>query len=492
MKKMIVILILMVMLGWDGVVLGASYPTGQATVRTLTPFNGIPKYSGLGQQYVNEWSAARWGVATTAGELAVNAGIGLIESGTLKTAAKTTSLIVSRANCASMVAVALQSGLLVGTYFLNDWLQEMDWTLDEQTGVVMKDDPASSPYYRPSSQAQGVGQVASGCFAPYQGGPTNRKSEGNTFCESSTACTSAAQAYASSKGGTYMAWGNFETWFTNWNTTYWGGGQVMYAVPGGNGCGGTYAYKGFTGPKTGYWQMVEYVEGGKIPVTEADMEDGWQDSHEGESQNAEAMRQSAFAALAPYVNESNKNWPVDRISPGGAPAGSPQLTQAQQNKIQQAIDDSITSDDNATLQNPGAGQVGDGDWEYTPEQMAQAQYEKDKQLDGEQKADYESYGVEALGAPEEPSPPEKQSITETLEGFIEGQETSGILSILDSAKEINSSGGVCSMGVDLGDWGTLEFSFCEWETQLNAFGNMLVMLCSLGWLLWFFMGRGDA
>ena len=117
---------------------------------------------------------------------------------------------------------------------------------------------------------------------------------------------------------------------------------------------------------------------------------------------------------------------------------------------------------------------------------------EDKQLDYEQKQDYENLAPDNLAVGGEVSEPEKDGITAKLEAFQDGMNNQGILQQLDSLKNVEMTGGTCFFTYDAGDFGEITFSFCEWEDEFVTFGNIMFMMVGFIWTIWFFMGRGDA
>lgn len=207
--------------------------------------------------------------------------------------------------------------------------------------------------------------------------------------------------------------------------------------------------------------------------------------------NAEKVANAAVGVLAPYLNKSNQYFPEVDPAPAGDPP-APGLTEAQMAEIQAALNAAITAaDKSAVEQGDSPKEVGSGDWEYTPEQHAEAQYQKDKQLDGEQKADYQALDVQAAPPETAPGTPEKRSLTAVLDQFYGGAEQTAIYGKLQALKDVTYTNPSCSFVADLGDWGQVTFSMCEWQTSLNVLGSLMVMACGFLWVLWFFMGRGD-
>lgn len=489
MKKKLIQLGLILAVGVMGI--PAAHALGPRVTK-VTPYAGIPKYAHMNETYQGELTAGAWGIEAADHSIVGKTVISAIIESSGKAVDKTVGLVVGPGKLKFIAAVAIQAGLLLGQGYFEDWLEQQSLQL-LSTNPVSVGDPAQAETLYPNGIAVGheaeaqvsgvwVDEGAPGMgpwYSEYAGSWKNYVrviaplGQGAQWCYNN--------GYTASSGGNNL----------NWSSTYWGHREkTTYNSPVGWVTNDCCYYVVHSAVDPYVHPISEMIEQGVIPpLSEEEMRARIEAAYGVPAQVplTSQLAQGSLAAVAPSVNSANANWPA--AAPNYSTGA---LSSSQGSTVQQALDDSISEDQTAEVTEGGERQSGDTDWEYTPEEMARAQYDMDKKLEEERKAEYDNVGVTALGDPSVPEPPEKQSITETLEDFVSGQQSGGIIALLDSAKEINSSGGTCSMSVDLGEWGAVDFSFCEWESHLSAFGNMLVMLCSLGWLLWFFMGRGDA
>lgn len=468
--------------------MAANYPTGQATVTLVTPFNGIAKYSSVGQQYVNELSAgAGWGLPLDAVKWSTRANIGAINSTTGNALSKATTLVVGKAASASLVAVAIQAGLLVGATYFGDWLEEE--TLELWGDPLQVVDPTQvelPPEIPEGATVWWDGTSGYGVGATYCGPPTLVSPfQVRGFYTSIAAAEAACQAAKGSACGT----GNL------WNYSYCGAGWEGWGSLGYNtGYHTTWNDFVYTNNTEAHAHIVSTAElGTPVPLTPEEMRDrieaAFDSGMPARQSRAMQMSQGAMAALAPYINESNRDFPV---SHNPTPSGTPSLTAVQIAEAQNAIDDSIDTSDAEQVEDQSASMSGETDWEYTPQELAKAQNDYDKQLDRERKAEYDTYENTVPDYNATIVEPEKEPIRDKLDTFRETLEGEGIVAALAALGEVKTGSASCTLQADLGQWGNIEFSFCEWSDEVTALGVVMLGFCTFLWAAWFFMGRGDA
>lgn len=465
--------------GWCG-----SYPTGQATVTKITPFNGVAKYYGLGQQYVNEYAAGEFGVAMANGSIATRGTIGAVKStGQARMLSSITTL--PKAASASIAGIAIQAGLMIGAYYLDQYLEEMEWGYEDGHGYYDTNAPGELPENCPEGgtvcwdgQPLNYGATVGTMYGPGPGNPPTAYSvvEGlfANYSQARAACASCTSI------ATY--------YLTGWQ----GFGSIAYQSGSGTAedplVRHYYYYAQDAQP---HLVPINEMMGLPPPLTSEEIAASIQatlDAHTPPDSHAVwNVAQGSLAQVAPYVNESNQDFPTNRDS---GPMGN--LTIENMGDIQDALDSGIDPGDAEQVEDQNATKTGETDWEYTPQELAKAQYDYNKQLDQERKVDYDSYENAEPGYNATMVTPEKASITEKLDTFKESLETGGMLQALGALSEVEVTSASCALQADLGDWGILEFSFCEWSDPVEALGVVMLSFCTFLWTVWFFMGRGDA
>lgn len=469
--------------------MAAKYPTGQATVHLVTPFDGIAKYSGVSQEYLNEFlTGRRWGIELDTSSWTTKANVGAISQTTGKVASKATTLVVPKAASATLAAVAIQAGLMIGASYFGDWLQEETLALwgdppqvVDPTHVELPPEiPAEAQYWWDGTSGGGVG--ATSCGPPKLLDSLQVVGFYLSYQAAQSACTAAK--------GAECGYGNLSTY------SYCGGTWVGWnSVMNPNGGGANDYVWPTTDVAFKQAHIVSTTElGTPIPLSIEEMaeriEAAFDSGVPARQDRAMEMTQGAMARLAPYVNEANKNFPVE-YNP--SPAGSPVITPTQYQAVQDALDSTIDPSDADEVEDQESTATGDTDWEYTPQEMAEAQHQKDRELDEERKRQYDAYGHTTPTYDTSVEMPQKASLTQKIEEFLSSMRgDEGVLGVLETAGTVTTTGELCVISADMGEWGTMDFSFCEWESQIDNLGSIMLMCCSFLWLVWFFQGRGDA
>lgn len=473
MKKMFILLGLIV------TVVTAGIPVAHALgprVTRVTPYSGIPKYAHMNEVYTGELTAGAWGIESSSHGVIGKSVISAIIESTGKAVDKTVGLAVGPAKLKMIAAVAVQAGLLVGMDYFGDWLQNHGWEWFEnqvQEATVEPDLPSGAVYWvlEENYASAGIGNLTW-----ERPGWPGQSLHIETFMLTHGGCMSAGYSINQYSIST----------FGGWNTSAWAMFQREGIGPGKNVACCVYP----TSQGGQSWLLEvngQNFPGGHEPVAEADVQTAVQTDLEANDETAKKIAQGAMAAVAPSVNSANTNWPAAAADYSSTPIGS-----TAGSTVQTALDESISEDQTSEVTEGGSRTASDTDWEYTPEEMARAQYDMDKQLDKDRRAEYDNQSVTALGDPDEPAPPDKDSITEKLESFVDGISTGGVMSYLDSMKDTQLSEANCAFSVDCGEWGIVEFTFCPWQGPLSTLGTIMLGFCTFIWTMWFFMGRGDA
>lgn len=471
----------------------AAYALGPRVTR-VTPYSGIPKYAHMNETYQGELVAGAWGIETADHGVIGRSVLSQIIESSGKAIDKTVGLVVGPGKLKYVAAVAIQAGLLLGQDYFAQWLQQQALQLTSSNPVQIIDPSEAQttypngldPAYLSEAQVSGIWVDATGL-----GVGSFSSVYSNTFYnyvrviaplgEGAQWCID--HGYPGSSGGVNLGW----------STTYWSHREnIRTDVPT---TGKTtndvcmFAVNGAVGPNVHPLNEMIHV-GVAEPLTEEEMRSRIEAAFgvPAQAELTNKLAQGSMAAVAPSVNSANKSWPAAAPSYSGTA-----LSPSQGSTVQQALDDSITDTQKAELNEGAQRQAGDSDWEYTPEEMAAAQYQMDKKLDEERKAEYDSYNNATPSYDTNMNTPEKDLLTPKLNSFmafITGE--SSPISTLQSAGDVTISGGSCVIDADLGDWGTMHFSFCEWGSSVETLGSVMLMMCSFLWLAWFFMGRGDA
>jgi len=479
MKKAWMILMMggLVVLGREPARAG-TYPTGQAFVTLVTPFNGIAKYWGASQEYVNEIASRQWGTVLADTNLATSVKIGGISSTTGKVLTKTTTALVTKASRVSVAGVLVQAGLILGTTrvweFLEDWATEWWEEINPETDKLrlMKPDPGSGWTIDPA-------YTGSMSFCETASGSNTLRVvilEGDVYNGATFGCAVPFPANG---------------WSVPCANNWWNQRTQAQTATGGSSCGtNTRTITHWIRPKN--QTIKDLMQQGKTPVPRLEFEEKVLEGLA--SQDAaikalnEQMAQVALAKSAAMVNEANKSFP-DNFNESG---GSPQLTGEEIQEIMQRLLEGVSQgdQDEVTGGDPTPEPFGE-DWEYTPEQMAAAQHRFDQALEAQRKSEFEAVIMPEVEPEAEPENPEKLSLSEAMQAKLDAMEDLTIWQQLQELKNQDFSGGVCSFDVDMGLYGIITFSLCEWEDALELLGAMMFAGMSLFWLMWIFHGRGD-
>ena len=436
-------------------------------VTRVTPYSGIPKYAHMGETYQGELTAGAFGIESADHGVIGKSSIASIVGG--EVVEKAVGLAVGPSKLKYIAAVAIQAGMLVGMDYFGDWLSQNTWQYSD--GQILAPDPNQLAYYTLPEGGAGIGSTS--------------------YCEiahwvlDSVLALGAACPYNSGDYGSWSGWARFDMF--GWNGSLW---EICWSRQGQDySCGSLRGiYKFSVRPKNSNDQLT-YHEGGVAPRTDEEVRASLEELFNGSTETGSKMKQGAMAAVAPSVNSANRAGVTSEPSYAGTG-----LTQAQGTTVQQNLDDSVTEDQTAEVEEGGQRKAsGEADWEYTPEEMADAQFIKDQELDSLRKAEYDSYANTTASYDSGIETPDKDSLTSKLEGFMGFMQGSGSpISSLAAIGEVQSSGGSCVIQADLGNWGNIDFSFCEWGGSIESLGTIMLMMCGFLWMAWFFMGRGDA
>lgn len=241
-------------------------------------------------------------------------------------------------------------------------------------------------------------------------------------------------------------------------------------------------------------------------VPEADLKSGFETSFQTDQSNARAIAQALIDYLGPMVKEANKDWP------GTVPkdSGYAPMTASQGATVQQTMNDAIDpkakaelqqyADANGTSAPPGSN-TGPAaqDWEYTPDQMAQAWRNQADSLD---QAQYQAFADNGGGDDNGDDNitggtftiPERQDLSAILVGYMTTVSGLPLVSAIQGSGVVlsNESSTVDLPKPEFMGGGIISINFAQYEWFLVMMGNMLYTVVSLRWLIWLFMGRGDA
>jgi len=300
----------------------AAYPTGQATVSLVTPFNYIAKYSGIGQTYLNEWvNRAAWGIPLDATSFASRATIGGINSTSGNVATKAVTLVVGKSAGASLAAVAVQAGLMVGAVYFGEWLEQetLEWMTEppqvvDPTNVELPPEiPPGTLYWWDGTSGMGVGSTH--CGPPQLTNTYQVKGFYTSYSAAQSACTAAK--------GSECGYGNLSNY--NYCGGSWSGWSCMTYN---TGYGTPYSDYVYTTDPNKHPHIVSTSElGTPQPLTAEEMKDrieaAFNSGVPAKQQNAMEMAQGGLAAVAPYINEANKDFPTNHnTAPSGSPAAA--------------------------------------------------------------------------------------------------------------------------------------------------------------------------
>lgn len=402
--------------------------------------------------------------------------------GTVGKVSKWAQLAVTSAPASVITKVAIEGTLLVGSVLLGEWVESKGWSIID--GLIHK--PSGTGAYIAGAGSPGVGEMT---FV--YGGNTY-----NVFLyPNATAATEAAQA----AGG--QAFNYSYTTLTNngWSATYWGKSAYNTRVPiSGNPCTiGYYLY-----PQNG--ASVVWQDSPAVAVTGDEIEDEVKEDLDRtddveQRELSWELAQEAVESVGPAVYEANQEWP--NTVPDDA--GYDPLTAGEGAEVQTALNDSIPAavkddlgaDGNSTTANYPVQR----DWEYTPEQMAAAQLVMDKALDDYR---YEQFvaggGNDDNGSDNSTggtySVPDRKDLGGLLVSFGTSMAALPVVSVVQNSG-VTVDGAISYIDLpkpDIMGGGTVRVDFADYESWLIGFGNLLYAFVGFHWLMWLFMGRGDA
>jgi hypothetical protein len=254
-----------------------------------------------------------------------------------------------------------------------------------------------------------------------------------------------------------------------------------------------YSHQGYVYANAAGW--VELGADNWVAATNAEVETAVQTDTQANPAPSDALKAVAAAinATQDAIDAANQAWPqtaaVGQTYPG--------LTQDQGNALQQAYNESIPTEvktDLATLTGADPGPYPTPkqpeDWEYTPEQMAAAQYTQDKKLDTERQADYQSTaGSDGNMTEVEPPLPEKKSLTGVLNSFYGAVQSLPIISAFTGWHlEIEADSHIHLPKSTWMGGGTIDLDFADYGWVWEFMGGMLLALTTWRWTLWVFEG----
>lgn len=205
--------------------------------------------------------------------------------------------------------------------------------------------------------------------------------------------------------------------------------------------------------------------------------------------------------LGQLVKEANKSWP--QVVPD--PAGYSPLTEGQGDTVQQAFNDAVDPNAKADLQDiadangtgPAPGSTAtQNDWEYTPEQMAAAQYTKDMERETAYLTDWQAEkpddGNESTMDAGTYTLPERKDLPGVLDTFKSGISSLPIVSWANGVTlEVTGASSIINLPIPAA-WGSaIQVDFADYENILDAMGNGLYALVGMASVLFLFRGRGD-
>lgn len=451
-----------IMLGamwWGDALALQPYTPDAFEVLEITPPSGVVKYSGDGGYPLTDAIVEDMNTRTSGGSSTVKTKVGALKA-TGQVIVRYAPAVLGAVAKSTLMGVAISIGTSVIGNYIADWLAEEGYTNDG--GTIKK--PGTSTEWRTSSAAGQVGRASIqlsgyGTVSMTMSGPSD-------------ACPT--QGYWTNVG--FVS----SPSVLNWSYAYWEGCVMT------TGMNPTYRVR----PRSGYASWVEPVPAPLVAVDLSELVATFQAALEANSAAAEKAYGAALALLAGYVNESSKQFPAGKqTSPAGSPSISPTQLQTVKDQIAsgvaQAVKDVITAGSDTPRQ------IGD-DWEFTPDQLAEANGRMLQDLEKKAIADYDAQGVTVPGVTEPSAEPEKKSLTEVLNNQTGQAQETDLYGKLQDLKETSFNNPVCSIATTLGPWGTVTFSLCEWQSVLNMLGSMMLMVAGFGWTLWLFMGRGDA
>lgn len=264
---------------------------------------------------------------------------------------------------------------------------------------------------------------------------------------------------------------------------------------------GNWHYSGcMAKPKTSaYAGYVEYVEGALVPVTDGEIQSTYQSDFATDESLSRAVGIDLVNWMGDVVDEANEEWPAS------VPKRVTTVSGEQQDAIQETVNDAIddqtkgelqeSADQNGTTYPPGSLEAG-SDWEYTPEQMATAQYERDLQREAEWVTDWNAEkpddgNTSELGAGDY-TLPERKDLGGVLDTFKSSLDSLPIISWVNGVElEVSGASSVVSLPLPEAWGSSITVDFADYENILDMMGNGLYALVGMASILFLFRGRGD-
>lgn len=381
---------------------------------------------------------------------------------------------------AALLTIVVSAAGVAWSPYIEPWLASRGWWYDE--GV--KGDEATGNYVA-APGAPGIGNMGCGgwnvqpSYMPYGWGQAN------------------AQANCSSRSGSYSA-GYCDVFACGgWDNAIWGCFGTCYLAG--------YQSVSYVVPLRSEYASYVIAEMENVSIEASAVESALV-SDMSTSSDAQRMAEDLINYLGQVVGLANQNWP------GAVPneAGYAPLTPAQGDAVQTAFNDAIDpqaksdlqeiADANGTSAPPGSniGPAGK-DWEYTPEQMAEAQYNKNVELDQKRLADYEAAGGGGDGNGSDNNTggsyvvPERSDLAALLESYSSSMAALPLVSVVqDSGVTVSGATSIVTLPLPQQYGGSITVDFADYESFLIGFGNLLYAFVGFYWLVWLFMGRGDA
>lgn len=336
--------------------------------------------------------------------------------------------------------------------------------------------------YVVSGSAQGAGASSYTYVSNYHVGVSNNAGNCLALCQ------------ANGNGATYGTWNNSEHNQGGWNATYWATSCYSSYTGGGGG------YFLCEYPKPGYESYVTLNQETKSAAT---IQSAYQSDFVTDGSLARKLGEQIIAYLSPFVEEANKNWPGSVPSTGGyAP-----LSDAQGSTVQQAFNDAIdpqaktalqeSADQNGTS-SPAGSVEGPAakDWEYTPEQMAAAQYAKDLERESVYVTDWAAEkpddGNGSTATAGTYTLPERKDLPGVLDTFKAALNNLPIISWASGVNlQVSGASSIVNLPIPAAWGGTITVDFADYESVLDAMGAGLYAIVGMAGVLFLFRGRGD-
>jgi len=368
------------------------------------------------------------------------------------------------------------SGALIDNAVVNGWLEDTGWQRD-QDGDVMKPGEDS---YSFTSGAPGIGQNP----FTYGGITYTIRPVPSTFTQQGDNC-GFTDAILIGKG---------------WDVTKWtlrrdGPFPACWTGNGGP------PYTGFltAKPTTASWVTTTQ---NYSPASETDLQNELAADLETGTEAAVAVYEELINKTEALVETVNDTVPQPETQTYVDPESEVELSDATVDDIQEAVNQGVQTETETELSDETDGNTTIisnlpsewTDWEYTPEQMASAQYTKDKQLSGEEYEDYVDNVDDNITSEDDnyTLPEVETTVTETLtwyQNYVNGLPFIGW--ITDQVPEVGTGNAVITLPIP-DAWGSdLQVDFSEYEDHLDWLGSALYAITWLGCMLWLIKGRGD-